>query len=61
MPSTTISDSAIRMRASGGAVIYSNGSGASQLGCPTAAWANLVGNACLCTDLPVKLQDINVE
>jgi hypothetical protein len=48
-------------RAGGGAVIYSNGSGAVQLGCPTADWAHLVGNACLCTDLPVKLQHVNVE
>jgi len=52
-------------RAGGGAVIYSNGAGAAALqglgGCLTPDWARLVGNACLCTGLPVKLQDINVQ
>ena len=52
-------------RAGGGAVIYNNGSGASQLqglgGCLTADWARLVANSCLCTGLPVTLQGVKVE
>lgn len=52
-------------RAGGGDVIYNNGSGAVQLqglgGCFTADWARLVANSCLCTTLPVKLQDVKVE
>jgi len=40
-------------------VIYSNGSGAIQLGC-TGQWAQLVANACQ-VGVPVELQSINVE
>ena len=40
-------------------VIYSNGSGATQLGC-TGQWAQLVANACQ-VGVPVELQSINVE
>jgi hypothetical protein len=40
-------------------VIYSNGSGATQLGC-TGQWAQLIANACQ-VGVPVELQSINVE
>ena len=47
-------------RVGDGAVVYSNGSGASQLGC-TGQWAALIANICACTTLPVELQGISVE
>jgi hypothetical protein len=47
-------------RASDGNVVYSNGSGASQLGC-AGQWAALIANICACTTLPVELQGISVE
>lgn len=40
-------------------VIYSNGSGATQLGC-TGQWAQLVANACQ-VGVPVELQSISIE
>lgn len=44
----------------GAAVIYSNGSGALQLGC-TGDWALLVANACQAGVVPVELQSFDVE
>lgn len=40
-------------------VIYSNGSGATQLGC-TGQWAQLIANACQ-VGVPVELQSIDIE
>jgi hypothetical protein len=40
-------------------VIYSNGSGATQLGC-TGQWAQLIANACQ-AGVPVELQSISIE
>jgi len=40
-------------------VIYSNGSGASALGC-TGQWAQLIANACQ-VGVPVELQSIDIE
>ena len=47
-------------RVGDGRVVYSNGAGASQLGC-TGQWAALIANICGCTTLPVELQGISVE
>jgi hypothetical protein len=43
----------------GSKVIYSNGSGATQLGC-TGQWAQLIANACQ-VGVPVELQSISIE
>jgi hypothetical protein len=47
-------------RASDADVVYSNGSGASQLGCG-GQWAQLIANICSCASIPVTLQDAKVE
>jgi hypothetical protein len=47
-------------RASDANVLYSNGSGASQLGCG-GQWAQLIANMCMCQTIPVKLQGWTVE
>jgi hypothetical protein len=47
-------------RASDADVVYSNGSGAVQLGCP-GQWAQLIANICGCTSIPVTLQNLSIE
>jgi hypothetical protein len=47
-------------RAADGAVVYSNGAGAVQLGCP-GQWAQLIANICNCVVFPVSLQGFTVE
>jgi hypothetical protein len=47
-------------RVGDGRVVYSNGSGASQLGC-TGQWAAAIANICGCTTLPFELQGFSVE
>jgi hypothetical protein len=42
------------------AVIYSNGAGASALGC-TGDWALLIANACQAGVVPVELQSLSVD